>query len=77
MEVDYDEIWREAFANKWDGDGNIPSTPVSTPKCAHTDRYTYYTEGYEVCLQCGEIIQECVFENVVWAPNHQSPQSRC
>lgn len=71
MEVDYDEIWREAFANKWDGDGNLPSTPVSTPKCAHTDRYTYYTEGYEVCLQCGEIIQECIFEKVVWAPNHR------
>jgi hypothetical protein len=64
-EVDYDEIWRQAFANKWDTDTVEPA-----PACAHTDRYTYYTEGYEVCLTCGEIIQECVFEKVTWAPNH-------
>lgn len=64
-EVDYDEIWRQAFAGKWDSDTVEPA-----PACAHTDRYTYYAEGYEVCLTCGEIIQECVFEKVTWAPNH-------
>ena len=64
-EVDYDEIWRQAFAGKWDSDTVEPA-----PACVHTDRYTYYAEGYEVCLTCGEIIQECVFEKVTWAPNH-------
>ena len=68
-EVDLEEIWREAFAGKWAA--MEEPAPATVPKCAHTSRYTYYAEGYEVCLLCGDVTHQCVFEKVTWAPNHR------
>jgi hypothetical protein len=61
--VDYSAIWAEAFAEKW----GAPQTPTG---CQHVNRDTDYAAGHEVCVDCGAITQETVFERPTWAPHH-------
>jgi hypothetical protein len=67
-EVDYAEIWKQAFEAKWDVEMEEKEHP---PQCKHKERYTYYTDGYQVCLDCGLILHECVFEQNAYLPNHR------
>jgi hypothetical protein len=71
--VDYSAIWAEAFAAKWGpavGGSEETAVVAGCGQCTHASRYTYYAEGYEVCLTCGVVTQETVFEKVTWAPHH-------